>query len=342
MEGKIGTSWINELSKAEAISYCTRFGLPTEGTLDQLRSALREYCKNLPATEASTAPPTLEGNTFDSLLKRLAEATVSVNSRLGPIDWSKLAARKGLSFQGDETESVASFLEACEEFQIFNEATDAVMLRLAPEILKGQALKWFRVNRESFDSFSCLRDRLREAYLPADYDMRLRKDMFVRTQGAGERINAFLTCMSAMNRRLRHPMTERDLTELAYGNLHPDYLGQSLSNTFSSIRELLIFGRAVEEQRSRKEAYKPPPEQSDMVDSEFGFARDSTVSFGAVPVVSSTEKERPLAVKCWNCDSPNHFFRQCGKPLLKFCHRCGKKGRVVNNCDCSGNERTTL
>jgi hypothetical protein len=143
-----------------------------------------------------------------------------------------LAVRKGLSFSGEEKESVASFLEACEEFQSDNDASDVVMFRLASEILKGKALQWMRVYRSSIGTFSILKDKLREAYLPLDYDVRLRKDIFIRTQGAGEGINEYLNCISPMNRRCTRSLPETELVELAYQNLHPDYLGQIPTGSF--------------------------------------------------------------------------------------------------------------
>jgi hypothetical protein len=57
------------------------------------------------------------------------------------------------------------------------------MFRLASKTLKGKALQWMRINRSSIGTFSMLKDRLREACLHLDYDVRLRKDIFIRTQG---------------------------------------------------------------------------------------------------------------------------------------------------------------
>lgn len=339
MEGKLGTSWINNLSKAEAISYCERFGLPSSGTLDQLRAALREYCKSLSPEETPTFSSPLEENVVADLVRRLTDINSREKQSFDALGWAKLANRKELSFSGEEAESVASFLDACDEFQTDFEASDSIMYSLSSEILKGKALQWLRVNRSSLGTFSVLKERLREAYLPGDYDIRLRKDMFVRTQGPGERINDFVTCLSAMNRRLRRPLQEGELVELAYGNLHPDYLGQISPNSISSMRDLMLFGRSVEELRIRRELYMPPPKPVDMVDSEFGFSRDKSVKTGSVftskPIFA--EEQPTPAMKCWNCDTVGHLFRNCKKSFAKFCHRCGKKGQTLHSCGCSGN-----
>jgi hypothetical protein len=56
---------------------------------------------------------------------------------LGAVDWAKLAIHKGLTFSEEENEGVASFIESCEEFQVLNSASEAEMLRLVSEIIKG-------------------------------------------------------------------------------------------------------------------------------------------------------------------------------------------------------------
>ena len=321
MEGKTGTSWIYELSKADAVSLCERFSLSSEGTLDELRAKLREYCRNLQAGEASA--PTSEQSVLDKFFRLLESMRFKETPCGDAAEWTKLAIRKGLSFSGEETESVVSFIERCEEFQVFNEVPEAAMCRLAPEILKGKALQWFRVNRESIDSFNTLKERLRETYQPANYDLRLRKDMYVRTQGAGETINEFLTCMAAMNRRLTIPLTENELVGLAYGNLHPEYLAHISSGPFHTMRELLLHGRGIEEQKARIESYRPPPNPLDMVDSEFGFERKKSkiLPTSSVSAITSLDENKCLEAKCWNCDARDHFFRDCNKPLSRFCHR---------------------
>lgn len=343
MEGKVGTSWINDLSKAEAVTYCERFGLPSSGTLDQLRAALREYCRNLTPEVATTASLPREESRLADLLRQIVESNPRERPLYDAVGWAKLAGRKGLSFSGEETESVASFLESCDEFQADNDASDDIMYRLTSEILKGKALQWWRVSRNSLGTFSALKDGIREAYLPLDYDIRLRKDMFVRTQGAGEKINEFLTCVSAMNRRLKRPLQESELVELAYGNLHPDYLQQIPPNAISSMRELMFFGRAVEGQKIRRESYMPPPKPVDMVDKEFGFSRVKCLDYDSVLASTpiSVENKQFSNMKCWNCDANDHFFRQCQKSLSKFCHRCGRKGQTVPSCCCTGNAGAT-
>jgi hypothetical protein len=114
------------------------------------------------------------------------------------------------------------------------------------------------VKRDALNTYTLFKERLRESYLPPDYDSRLPKDLYGRTQGEGERIVDFLTCHSGMNRRLRQPLSETDLTELAYENLNPDFLCQIPSRICSSMRELMQFGCALEGMKARRDHYRPP------------------------------------------------------------------------------------
>ncbi|KAG8237771.1 hypothetical protein J437_LFUL017086 [Ladona fulva] len=79
-------------------------------------------------------------------------------------DLAKFACRKGLSFSGEEDKSVVSFLETCEDFQTSNRASDEDMLRLIPELLKGKASCWFRVNKVWFGTYTEFKYGLKEAY----------------------------------------------------------------------------------------------------------------------------------------------------------------------------------
>jgi hypothetical protein len=113
-----------------------------------------------------------------------------------------------------------------------------------------------------------------------------------------------------MNRRLTRFRPETELVELAYQNLHPDYLRQIPTGSFSSMRELMLFGHAIEEQNKRRETYVPPPKPSDMVDRELGFSRDKGVKHDSILTaapIPAREKRSPGA-KCWNCDATGHFF----------------------------------
>ncbi|KAG8226757.1 hypothetical protein J437_LFUL004408 [Ladona fulva] len=122
-----------------------------------------------------------------------------------------------------------------------------------------------------------------------------------------------------MNKRLKHPLPESELVELACGNLHPDYIDYVPTKEFSTIRELMVLGRSVEVQTARRESYKPTPNPSVMVDPEFWFERRGVRQLGSVLASSPVPaREGPSPAKCWNCDAVGHTFRNCERVLSKF------------------------
>jgi hypothetical protein len=332
-----GTSWVNNLPKSEAQKYCERFGLSTEGTLDQIRARMRIYCRGL---ESESEERTRSSVRMESLLENLVKAlTTKENPSVSLSDLSKCASRKGLVFSGNVGEGVTAFLEACADFQCTKGVSDELMWRLTPDLLDGSALKWFRVNRSSFLSFSDFKTALRATYLPANYEMRLKKDLFKRTQGMKERMSEYVTCIATMNGRLNRALTDPELVELAYCNLNPVYRKSIPKCTFSNLNELMLAGRAVEETLATCDLYQAPPAPSEMVDPEFGV--EGEVSKNSHFVMSAArpavEASSGGLLKCWNCGSLDHYFRRCKKALRKFCRRCGQAGETVVTCRCSGN-----
>lgn len=70
-------------------------------------------------------------------------------------------------------------------------------------------------------------------------------------------------------------------------------------------------------------------------------ARDSNrVSPVSKGYSSSLQKvnRSPLAVRCWNCEQPNHTYASCKLKRRKFCYRCGYINVTVSSCPkCSEN-----
>jgi hypothetical protein len=58
-----------------------------------------------------------------------------------------------------------SFLERLGEFKSAYEVSDEAMLRAVPELLKGQALLWFRNNQSTWEDFLI---SIKDSYLPVD------------------------------------------------------------------------------------------------------------------------------------------------------------------------------
>jgi hypothetical protein len=260
-----GTAWINQLSKSECVDLCLKFSLESEGTLDEIRKRLREYVRTLDGDEAcgglnavANPPQGLpDGSKFpgSGLNITLLESII-------------VAARRWeIRFGGQAGESVMSFLEKFTRFTQHYELEDVVALKLIPEILHGRARNWYWAN--SFSRIGDFYSEVKAAFGVPNYQMRLRRDIYNRTQGTHESLAEYVVVIQSMNRRLDEPFPEETLLEVICSNLNPNYVLQ-LINKPKSFDELVRWGRNYDERRGAAELYREPPPAEEMVDPEFG------------------------------------------------------------------------
>jgi hypothetical protein len=79
---------------------------------------------------------------------------VSEPSRILPLD---IVRKRGLKFALDD--SVHNFLESLSELNLAYEVSDDAMLHAVPELLKGQAILWFRNNQHIWDTWESFLSR---------------------------------------------------------------------------------------------------------------------------------------------------------------------------------------
>lgn len=82
---------------------------------------------------------------------------------------------------------------------------------------------------------------------------------------------------------------------------------------------------------------KDKPKRSDQSNKVHSLVRDNTqqqTKYGSNNVESIKDK-----IVCWNCDMPNHTFRNCKVKRKTFCYKCGLKNVKSSSCSrCSKNQ----
>lgn len=254
-----------------------------------------------------------------------AVPTGSEGSRSSVKRFRKECVLQGVSFGGESGDRVDVFLRSLERVRRIEEITDSELLKVIPTLLTGSAASWFEANASSLTSWSRFESRVKEVYLPRNHDLRLRRDLYHRTQAEGEKVDHFLSCLQNVNRTLRVPMAEGDLVDLAMENIHPNYQLSLAGKNFPDLESLATFCRSVEGSRLRIKEFVPPPQRL-MNDALFGNAhvsqrqksdrqvaaqptKQTTPQARApVPVLSGSER---APVVCFRCRKAGHLARDC-------------------------------
>lgn len=251
-----------------------------------------------------------------------------------------------LNFNG-ESGSVIEFLQRVEEYRLSRGVSKDRLFRAAPELLRGTALNWFR--SENVNSWDELVQKLKEYFLPYDYEFSLNEEIRKRSQGSHEKVIVYIASMQNLFNRLNNKPDEETRVIWIRRNLRP-YIQNALAlQTIKTVEQLTKFCRSIEETSLRAEQYCPPSTNyRSLLEPQLAYRKPSGIPqtsavserahtfMNATPVASV---ETPQGRRsCWNCGTSGHNFRVCTAPRRKFCFKCGFRNVVVKDCPkCQGN-----
>jgi len=215
--------------------------------------------------------------------------------------------KSGCHFDGRDP---AAFLERLAELRDNYQITAEQILRGLSELLRGDALLWYRNHRVSWFSWRDFEATFRLQFLPHRYDASLRREIENRHQKANETFAQYSTVMMTLMRRAGG-FSHFEQLECLYNHMHPEYKFYTRSSDFGSIAELQARARVHEDLvKERQEAVK----------------REKAETKPAVAAAySKTEC-------CWRCKQRGHTRRQCKRPAKKFCSQCGRDGVLTAQC----------
>lgn len=252
-----------------------------------------------------------------------------------------------LQFSGEITTSLKSFLDRVDELRIARNVDKHELFVCAVDLFCGNALLWFRSIRNEVRDWDSLVVKLKEQFLPPDYEDRLWDEIRTRTQGRKEAVHIYVAVMETLFSRLERPVVE--ITKLKYikKNMLPHYVNQLSLTQINSIAELLSYCRRIDEAQVIQQNYHTPSKFSH-IEPELAYVYDKPSTSGVntrptCATVSASKSENYNSqtiskIVCWNCNGPNHTFRNCSMRRKKFCFKCGKPNETTRTCSyCSGN-----
>lgn len=254
--------------------------------------------------------------------------------KLVPIkDW-------GIKFYGKGGLSVNAFLERVEEIKSARNANDGDLWRYSIDFFEGDALIWFRANKEYVSDWKGLVHLLLESFQSPLYQDELMEEIKKRTQGKYENVTIYIAIMQNMFRRLPNKLSESQKLAILLKNIQPYYQKAVCRDVFHSVLGLSLVLRVLERTKHSCDNFKEPTATVDALEPDLAYQNTSSNELAAMgnDVAPKSETE----MKCWNCRAIGHTFRNCSIPKQRlFCYRCGRFGQTSSNCSCNnqGNGR---
>lgn len=256
-----------------------------------------------------------------------------IKRKLVPIkDW-------GLKFTGRGDISVNAFLERLDELKIARNADNDDLWRYAIDLFEGDALIWFRANRDHVNNWEELVKHLTLSFQRPYYQEELLEEIKKRTQAKEESVMIYIAVMQNMFNRLPDQISEQQKIAILLKNIQPYFQQAVCRDTFNSVTEITMVLRILERSKTNCENFQEPKNAMNVLEPDLAYQARAHPEVEAIysdpskPVTN--EEHGKSGMKCWNCRSVGHTFRDCRLPQQRlFCYKCGKFGQTTNKCNC--------
>lgn len=305
-------------------------------TLDgKLSTKLKAARKSLPKVPLELSVQSLELSSGESSDEGEIQRSVAVSEVVSKSNAEKRTKpftpiyKWGVTFSGSKEESVNAFLERVEDLRVARGASHSDLMKAGVDLFTGEALIWYRSNRQVFSTWSELCEGLKEEFCSHFYSEELYEEIKKRTQGKNESVGMYLAKMSNLFARLGSRIREESKVRILLRNLLPYYQAQLVRAEVRSVEHLKILCRQFEAVRTSMEAFVPPPPRNLCLEKDLAYFESTNM-----PSTSTTHNiTKRFEATCHRCHKPGHFARNCTQ---KRCFKCNKIGYTVRTCpDCN-------
>ncbi|XP_055837929.1 uncharacterized protein LOC129906276 [Episyrphus balteatus] len=238
----------------------------------------------------------------------------------------------GLRFDGSG--SALEFIKRIEELTESYRIQSGDMSRAIPEIFRGTALEWYRINRGGFRSWEDFHQAFLGHFLPIRFVHKLEDEISRKRQGPREKAKDFIRATQYLIHQ--HPtMRITDNIDRIYDRLRPEYHLYIRRKDFKTLEELT--GLAEEFEFIQNESRNQTPATVPAKTNPRNPFRNTSEQFDRRPVEVYDRKTH-----CWKCKQRGHSQANCLRPFRKFCSFCGKDGILTRDCSCHTQDAAIL
>ena len=241
----------------------------------------------------------------------------SLKSSLPPTEEMALICDKvrkwGVKYEGGKEPLI--FIERIEELAKCYNIPLNVLLSMMPELLRNEALLWYRNNRSNWDSYQDFLSDFKLFFLPINFFENLMDDVRKRMQGMTEKFVDYVTNIQSLMRWT--DMSSDEQLDRIFKNCRAEYKLYIKRRDFSSLRDLITLAMEFESVKAENEMQQKPQQR----------------------VLSAVANPKKSLI-CYRCAEIGHHQSECTNAQVLFCWDCHKRG--IRTYDCcrlkSGNE----
>lgn len=301
--------WIYKLNKPEAIREATRLGLNATGSIDEIRRRLSRYVDNHPEM---TGPSKAGPSAASTAVSDASDTNVPSDELTQHAKAMNQIRKWGCHFDGRDP---LSFLERIDEYQHQYRFSDEQMRASIPELLRGDALLWYRNTRDEWATWEDFTAAFRTQYLPRRFRARLKREIQERRQLPDETFDKYSTALLTMIRRAGD-FSPDDKIDRLYENLRAEYKLYVRLDEINELSDLTARAREFEE-------IKKTQIQEQKIEQRTTFPPRQTTNAAVTYDRQNT---------CWRCKQRGHDRFNCRRPAKKFCSQCGKDDVLTRDC----------
>lgn len=259
---------------------------------------------------------------------------------------SKVNAVSKWTLRFNRGEDVAKFIEGVEDLVEMHGIESDELLRGFGSLLKGDADIWYRRAKETIDSWEMCKQKLKDAFAPADNDESILEKIGNLKQREDETYVVYEARMNQLFTRLAETLSESQKVKKVLHGLHYYYRSHIRSASIKTLADLQAACTEMEPDKPHILKMEKESEKRKESKIEKRNPKVNTVEIAAVqetkevatpkssPEVASS---RPIfsgapgtAVKCWKCNQFGHLASDC--PNSTSCYVCGMPNTIAANC----------
>lgn len=255
--------------------------------------------------------------------------------------YSKFVPVHSWNLKFDGSNSVNAFLEQVDELRIARNVSKERLFDSAVDLFEGQTLAWYRAVKHRVNNWDMLVTKLREDFLPSNYDDELWEEIKSRKQGNFEKPTIFIAIMINLFHRLTKTPSDSEQLKYIMRNLQPYYASHLSLITVNSVEELITLCKKLEETKLQNSKFRGTAHGAKCLEPDLAYKQpDHKYQTSEVKLSNSKSSynSRQLTrgeynrLICWNCKTAGHSYRNCTKPTTTFCYRCGTSGQFSPTC----------